>query len=610
MTILILFAFLSGVVTILSPCILPLLPVVLAGNVAGGRARPYGVVTGFAVSFTAFTLALSALVKAIGISADTLRIIAVVILFLFGVVLVVPALKDRVQVLLSRLTARSAAVPGAPLGGKRGAPAERSGYVSGLLVGVSLGVVWTPCVGPIMASVISLAVSNTVNLGSILITVAYSLGTSIPMFLIMIGGRSLLRKVPWLTLRAAGIQRAFGALMIVVAVVVALGWDRTIETSLLTAAPGYGAGLTSIENNGAVMHALADRHAAVGPQRPTLQANVYTMASVRSPALRDYGPAPPLVAGGKWFNSKPLTMRELRGKVVLVDFWTYSCINCIRTLPYVRSWYEKYKNDGFVVIGVHSPEFAFEHNPANVARAVKELNVTWPVVQDNNFKEWNAYGNEYWPADYFIDAKGDVRYVHFGEGGYAKGEAVIRELLTEAGRPPAVAASAVSSGLSVAGTPETYLGSNRAARFVGGPAAPSPTAAASANGIVFSGPADPPSNHWDLAGTWKVHGQYITPIGTGTVRLSFDAKDVYLVLQVPGSSKAAGRDPSSMTDRSRLLITVDGKPGTNTADVKDGVLVPTSSRMYHIAALPTQGRHLLQIRARGNVRLFSFTFGG
>ena len=621
MTILILFAFLSGIITILSPCILPLLPVVLAGNVAGGRGRPYGVVTGFAVSFTGFTLGLSALVAATGVSADVLRVAAVVILLLFGVVLIVPALKDRFQLIVSRTVARSSVPAKAsplPSGGGAAAGGPRAGgYWSGLLVGVSLGLVWTPCVGPIMASVISLAVSQAVNAGSVFITLAYSLGTAIPMFAIMVGGRALLRKVPWLTTRSTQIQRVFGVLMVAVAVVVAFGWDRTLETSLLTAAPGYGAGLTSIENTAIVRHAIAARDTSSGAGG-ALASNAGDPAHGTTPALSSYGPAPALVADGKWFNSPPLTMEQLRGKVVLVDFWTYSCINCIRTLPYLRSWYQKYKDDGFVIIGVHSPEFAFEHNPANVAKAIRELDVSWPVVQDNDFRQWDAYKNMYWPADYLIDAKGNLRYYHFGEGDYVRSEAVIRELLTKAGHPPTAPASPAVTKVSFAGTPETYLGAARAAGFAGSPAV------RSGDGISFSAPAKLPANDWDLAGTWDVHDQYISPVGTGTLRLSFDAKEVYLVIQVPqpgagGTGVAAARSGAAMKDPQTaeatsapplLTVTVDGKTGIDTGDLRGGILRPTESRMYHVVTLPKEGRHLLTITAKGDVRLFSFTFGG
>ncbi len=620
MMILIMFAFLSGVITILSPCILPLLPVVLAGNVAGGRTRPYGVVTGFAVSFTGFTLGLSALVAATGISPDALRVAAVVILLLFGVVLIVPALKDRFQLLLSRLVARSSvgAKPAPHAGATDAASPRAGGYGSGLLVGVSLGLVWTPCVGPIMASVISLAVSHSVNAGSVFITLAYSLGTAIPMFAIMVGGRALLRRVPWLTARSAQIQRIFGVLMVAVAVVVAFGWDRTIETSILTAAPGYGAGLTSIENTKPVRKAIAMRDASAGAGGALATNAVAAGAGgAGSAALPNYGPAPALVADGNWFNSPPLTMKDLRGKVVLVDFWTYSCINCIRTLPYLRSWYQKYKSDGFVILGIHSPEFAFEHNPANVAKAIKELDVTWPVVQDNDFREWNAYKNMYWPADYFIDAKGDLRYYHFGEGDYTKGEAVIRELLTEAGHPPTAPATEAVAQVGFAGTPETYLGSARAAGFAGSPGIDSGDA------IQFTAPKSIGPNEWDLSGRWKVRDQYIAPVGTGTLRLSFDAKQVYLVIQVPGSSTDPGggaqggsarmtgsKASTEASDPPRLTVTVDGKTGLDTADLHDGILRPSESRMYHVVTLPKEGRHLLTIKAEGDVRLFSFTFGG
>jgi cytochrome c biogenesis protein CcdA/thiol-disulfide isomerase/thioredoxin len=609
MLVLLAFAFVSGVITILSPCILPVLPIVLSGGVGGGRARPFGVLTGFVVSFTVFTLTLAAIVRALGIPADALRVVAVVLIALFGIVMLVPQLREGFERLTSRIASRGGGTVGAP-----GQGARPSGFASGIIVGLSLGLVWTPCVGPIMASVISLALTQQVNGGSVFITLAYTLGTSIPMLAVMLGGRALLTRVPALTRNSANIQKGFGVLMIVMAVAIGLGWDRRFQAAVLRAFPNYGTGLTAIEKAPSVRTALQ----ALEPPRsgrgvvgtaPTSASGerVFSGAMDAEPqngVLGDYGLAPQIVTSGMWFNtqgvvpmegqppnggSPPLTMKELRGRVVLIDFWTYSCVNCVRTLPYLRAWYNTYRSSGFVIIGVHTPEFEFEMNSANVARAVKDLGVDWPVVQDNTYKEWNAYSNQYWPAHYFIDAKGRVRYFHFGEGGYDVSEKVIRELLKEAGAQVGSIVSPAAYSIQ-AGTPETYLGYDRGRGF------------ASAVAPVADKPTDytparvPGNGEWNLAGTWTITPQYVAPETSGTLQLGFKAKNVFLVIQ-PEEHGA------------KIDVSVDGKPGGDTPDVKGGILDPRESRMYQLVALPQAGAHLLRLEVHGKLRLFAFTFG-
>ena len=470
MAVLLAFAFVSGIITILSPCILPVLPIVLSGSVGGGRARPFGVLAGFVVSFTVFTLALTAIVQALGLPSDALRLAAVAVIVLFGLVLIVPRLGEVFERLASRLARFGAAAAGAgrcrrgPRGGGAGtAPPRRpalAGLWGGLPVGLGLGLVWTPCVGPIMASVISLALTRRVDGGAALITLAYTLGTSIPMLAVMLGGRALLERVPFLTRHTPAIQRVFGVLMVVVGLAVALGWDLRFQQAVLRAFPGYGAGLTALEDAAPVREALESQAASAaaagggggammsatspaGSGREGAGGVFRGAAGVRPPQpaeggpLPDLGLAPPFVTAGSWLNTGggPLDLEALRGKVVLVDFWTYSCVNCVRTIPYLQDWYRTYRDRGLVIIGVHTPEFEFEKSTANVERAMRDLGVEWPVVQDNDYAQWNAYGNRYWPAKYFIDAQGRVRWFHFGEGQYAESEKVIQELLLEAAAP-------------------------------------------------------------------------------------------------------------------------------------------------------------------------------
>jgi thiol-disulfide isomerase/thioredoxin len=283
-------------------------------------------------------------------------------------------------------------------------------------------------------------------------------------------------------------------------------------------------------------------------------------------------------------------MGELRGKVVLVDFWTYSCVNCVRTIPHLRSWYDTYRDHGFVIIGVHTPEFTFERDRENVQEAMQELGVNWPVVLDNEYEQWRAYNNRYWPAHYFIDAAGRVRYFHFGEGKYDTSEDVIRALLEEAGSLPTARAAARRETELESKTAETYLGYGRARGF-SSEVTPVP------NKPVLYRPAGAPANgQWALEGKWTITEEYVVPEDTGVLRLGFHAKDVYLVIE-----------PAA--ENGRIEVRVDGKPVEDTADVRDGVLSPGESRLYHVVEQPEPGEHLLTLKVEGELRLFAFTFG-
>ncbi len=595
------FAFISGVITILSPCILPVLPILLSGGASGGRARPFGVISGFVASFTVFTLTLSTIVQALRIPADALRIVAVVLIVLFGVVMLVPRLSAWFELLASRLAA----------GGRKLVPAGRgspgggwAGYWGGCLVGLSLGLVWTPCVGPIMASVISLALTRRVESASLYITLAYTLGTALPMLGVMFGGRALLNRVPALARNSVNIQRGLGILMILVGLAIGLGWDRRFQSLVLRALPNYGTGLTALEKIAPVRSALRARESPAAPVGAGAFAGV---PDVRIASFGDYGLAPEFPGQGNWFNteglspaagqtaqggSMPLTLEGLRNKVVVLDFWTYSCVNCVRTIPYLRDWYRQYKDQGLVLIGVHTPEFEFEKNPANVARAIRELGVEWPVVQDNDYQIWNAYANQYWPAHYFIDAAGRVRYFHFGEGDYDGSERIIRALLKESGSTVEGEIASRPEEKIETQTSETYLGYDRARGF------------ASAVKPVLDLPADyrparlPGNGEWNLTGTWTITPQYIVadPHSAASLQLGFQAKNVFLVIE-------------SQSRGASIQVSVDGAPPADTADVKNGRLLPVESRMYQLVGLTRPGPHVLKLEVKGSLRLFAFTFG-
>ena len=557
MLLLIGFAFLAGIVTVLSPCILPVLPVVLSGSVDGGKSRPWGVITGFIVSFTVLTLTLSVLVQALGFDAEILRWVAAGLILIFGLVLVVPALKDRFLAWTTVLVSRGVK-PVQP--GKAG-----GGFWSGLVLGFGLGVVWTPCVGPIMASVITLALSQSVDASSILITLAYSLGTALPLFLIMQGGRSLLLRFPWFTRRSAALQRSFGLLMVLTAFALFTGTDRAFSTWVLTTFPSYGTGLTALESNDAVKAELEKR-------RTGLMAGNETGST----------PDPLTLGQGVWLNSEPLTLEGLKGKVVLVDFWTYSCVNCVRTLPYLRAWYQRYEREGLVIVGVHSPEFAFEQSEANVRRAVKDFQITWPVVQDNAFGIWNAYQNQYWPAHYLYDRMGTLIETHFGEGGYAETEAAIVKALGLTASSPQAIAGVIPVSQAVK-TPETYLGYGRGARFA------SPQDVVTDVPAVYSLPAVLEPDQWAFAGSWTIGPESSRSTAGSSLVLRYQGERVYLVLSPADQKKV------------RIRVSLDG--------VAQSELTIDADKMYQLVDQPGSSGGLLRLEFEGAADVFAFTFG-
>lgn len=574
MILLIAFAFLAGVVTILSPCILPILPIVLSSTIGGQetrKARPFGVVVGFVASFTFFTLFLSTIVRLSGISAESLRFISVVVIAGFGISLLIPRFQLLVEQLFSKL-ARFV-----PQGD------TKTGFGSGLIVGLSIGLLWTPCVGPILASVISLAITGTVTIDAFIITFAYALGTAIPMFLIMLGGQNTLRRVPWLLANTANIQKAFGVLMIITAIGIFYNIDRKFQTYFLTTFPNYGVGLTKFEDNEAVKKQLNNMGGETKKE---------DMGKPTSDLLSPKGPiAPEVIPGGVWFNSAPLTLQQLKGKVVIVDFWTYSCINCQRTMPYLRAWHEKYKDKGLVIIGVHSPEFEFEKSEKNVAQAIKDFKLPYPIVQDNDFATWRAYNNRYWPAKYIIDKEGYIRYTHFGEGAYDETEKVIQNLLKETGATNLPSNVNNPTYQINAKTPEIYLGYGRINNF-GSPEKIQQNALA-----TYTSPVKPGSNQVTFEGNWNVMEEYANPQKGSKLQLNFESKEVFLVMRPQGNT-------------AKIKIYLDDKLQAFGEDNKDGVITVDADRLYKLINLSTPGRHILRLEFEdNNTGLYAFTFG-
>ncbi len=572
MIILLFFAFISGLLTILAPCIWPLLPLVLSTTSSGGRLKPLGVVLGILISFTFFTLSLSYLVGRFGFDPDALRLLAVIILLFLGVTLIVPALAGLIEAGVSYLTSRLG------LGGV----VQRSGFWGGILTGVPLGLVWSPCAGPILAGIAALAATQMVSVKVVLVTLTYMAGTGIPLFIFALAGRNLLTKTRGLSPFLGKIQRVFGVVIITMALLIWTNYDKVLQAKLLDAFPGYSNFLFKLEQNKGVREEL-DR--LRGRESRTEQSSF----------LPDLGPAPEFVGIAKWLNGSPQTIAELKGKVVLVDFWTYTCINCIRTLPFVTGWYEKYKDDGLVVVGVHTPEFEFEKKTENVERAIKMFSINYPVAQDNGFMTWNNYENLYWPAKYLIDKEGRLRYTHFGEGEYATTERAIQSLLAEKGRPMAEEILDLPDLTPVtAMTPETYLGLARVDRF-------------SSNEVPRTGkheyslPRTLGSDSFGFEGSWTLDNESAQAEAGSSLLMNFSAAKVFLVIT-----------PETATEKLEILldgkIVDDEKAGK---DVLGGRVKFDLPRLYELIELGEgAGRHQLRLNfGSGGIKIFAFTFG-
>jgi len=532
-------AFLAGVITAISPCVLPVLPIVLAGGASGGRRRPFAIVAGLLTTFVVSILFAAYVLDKLGLPQDLLRNLSIALLFVIAATLLVPQIGQSIERALARFSRRS---------GKH--------FDSGFLLGCALGFAFVPCGGPILAYVSAQSASVNFGFRPVALAIAYALGAGVVLFGIAVGGQRI--AVP-LRAHALALRRALGAVIAVAAVALVFNVDTKLQTSV----PGW----TDFFQNHTERTAFA-RDKLYGKAK---------FAAAQTPAaqLPDYGAAPSLAGGGNWFNSAPLTMQRLRGKVVLIDFWTYSCINCLRTLPQLEAWDAKYRNEGLVIVGVHTPEFAFEHVASNVKDAVRRLGVRYPVVQDNDYKIWNGYSNQYWPAEYLIDRRGHVRHAHFGEGEYDRTETLIRRLLgVDRGTRTQVRDETPGGEL----TPESYIGYARAERFVGGELQPGRPAA-------YRFPATVPQDDLALDGQWTVLEERAIA-GTGAkLRVRFHAAKVFLVLGGKG----------------KVSVLLDGKK-LRTVDV-DG------DRLYTLVAAPHTLDSLLELRFTPGISAYAFTFG-
>jgi cytochrome c biogenesis protein CcdA/thiol-disulfide isomerase/thioredoxin len=545
----------AGVITALSPCVLPVLPIVLAGGVSG--RRPLAIVAGLVGSFTVFTLGAAWLLDLLGLPDDFLRNLAIALLVLVALTMLWPASGEWLSRRLSYLGRR----PSHDVGG-------------GLLLGASMGLVFVPCAGPVLAAVTVLAAKGDVGLRAIVLTLAYATGAAIPLLAVALLGR---RASDTLRSRAEAVRIAAGGLLLAAALAIALGVDKDLQTKV----PGYTQALQDrIERSSGAERRLFD---LTGARRPvpvsTPAATGGGATAVRAVALPDYGPAPAFAGLDGWINTDPLTLRGLRGKVVLIDFWTYSCVNCLRTLPFVRAWAERYRASGLVVVGVHSPEFAFEKVPANVRENVRRLSIRYPVALDSRLGTWTAWHNQYWPAKYLIDRRGHVRYYHFGEGEYDRTEQAIRQLLAEGVRHLPARTHGADRTPTGTQTPESYLGYERLARYAGNDTiAPDEL-------HRYTLPARLGSDELAYGGLWRVEWERIVAGRGARLGLRFRADAVHLVLGGRGT----------------VRVLVDGKERAPAR--VDG------DRLYTLVRLPAAGEHLLELRFTPGVEAYAFTFG-
>jgi cytochrome c biogenesis protein CcdA/thiol-disulfide isomerase/thioredoxin len=535
--------FVAGVVTALSPCVLPVLPIVLAGGATG--RRPLAIIAGIVVSFTVFTLFAAWLLDSLGLPADLLRNLAIALLLVVAASLLWPRVGELLARPLQVLSRR------------------RSGDLGGgFVLGASLGLVFVPCAGPVLAAVTVIAAKREVGLDGVLLTLAYAAGAALPMLAIALLGQRASRSLRG---HAVTVRRGAGVLVGIAALAIAFGADQELQTAV----PGYTESLQErFERSDPARRELEELTGGADPQAVAQAAE----------SLPDYGLAPEFHAIEGWLNSEALTLERLRGRVVLIDFWTYSCVNCLRTLPYVTDWDARYRDSGLTIVGVHSPEFAFEREEANVRENAEKLGIAYPIALDNGFGTWSAWNNQYWPAKYLIDREGHVRYYHFGEGEYAATEQAIRQLLAARGGALPGASKLRDDSPRGLVTPESYLGYERLARYAGTPVQQDREAS-------YTLPAGLADNQLSYGGRWTVEDERAVAGRDARLRLDYRARDVFLVL----------------TGRGSVEVLVDGE--------RERRVRVTGDRLYTLVQRDEIADHELELRFSPGVAAYAFTFG-
>jgi cytochrome c biogenesis protein CcdA/thiol-disulfide isomerase/thioredoxin len=526
MSSLLFLSFFAGILTVLAPCVLPLLPVIIGSSLDGkNRWKPYLVTLGLVISITVFTILLKASTLLINIDPIVWKYISGGLVLVFGLIYLFPNLWNKISLALNLSSKSDHVLENAT---------QKEGFLGALLTGAALGPVFASC-SPTYSLIIAtvLPVNFYEGLGYIII---YALGLASVMLAVALLGRKLVAKLRVFANPNGWFKRILGGIFLIVGISIMTGFDKVIETKILNS--GYF-DITTIDQN------LLDKN------MPAQTNNSTTFSSSKTNTVAKK-PAPEIVGINQWINSNGETISGLKGKVVLVDFWTYSCINCQRTLPYVTKWYDTYKDKGLVVLGIHAPEFSFEQKLENVQKATTDFGIRYPVGLDNGFKTWNNYSNQFWPAEYLIDKDGNIRHTHFGEGGYEETENIIRELLSENSTPVNTntitqsVSALTSSGQYCEGnkcipqTPETYLGTDRRARL---------------------STTDLQPNEWKINTKWQSLPQEIVATEEGAVlELNFNAKSVYLVAQndQPSNIKISlnGKEMESMTIGDPKLYTL------------------------------------------------------
>ena len=633
MIVLLVVGFLGGLVTGISPCILPVLPVILASGAASGldeavtergavpspqavastartpvsvgsttggagtaptdgraadadvpvtptvqpepaalaiaaehtrieatrrRRRPFAVVLGLVISFSLATLLGSWLLSALGLPFDLLRWFGIAVLGVLGLGLLVPQLGDALERPFTRLAVGRQVTEG-----------------GGFVLGLSLGLVFVPCAGPVLATISVVGAEHHIGWSAVLLTAAFAVGVAVPLLLFALAGRTMATRMRAVRTHAATARRVIGAILLVSAVVLACNWTDGLQRAV----PGYTDSLTThLEGNASASQALK------GVTGQTSHGALSNCTDA-SPVLQECGHAPAFTGISRWLDTpgdRPLTVAGLHGRVVLVDFWTYSCINCQRSLPHVEAWNAAYGKYGLTVVGVHTPEFAFEHDVANITRAAAQLGVHYPIAVDNDYATWNAYQNSYWPAEYLIDATGTVRHVDFGEGSYAQSETFIRQLLTDADPkvvlPPRT--DVPDQTPQVQTTPESYLGYHYSDPNLDGESV-TPDAMS-----TYSAPTELPQDTFAFGGQWSVGSEAATAGQDATLSLHFQAQDVYLVMGGSGTVQV------SIDGRALRTVQVSGEP-----------------RLYTLVGPGSYQRGTVTLSVSSGVQAYDFTFG-
>ncbi|GAA1372137.1 cytochrome c biogenesis protein DipZ [Streptomyces beijiangensis] len=565
---LILIGLLGGLITAVSPCILPVLPVVfLAGGPGTETAapaeptparnrRPYAVVAGLVLSFSFFTLLGVTLLSALGLPQDILRYVGLALLVLIGLGLIFPPVERLLEKPFARIPQRQVNKEG-----------------SAFVLGLGLGLLYVPCAGPVLAAITVAGARGQISADIVTLTVSFAVGTAVPLLVFALAGRRVAERVAAFRTRARKLRIAAGVLMVVLAFALAFNVTDTIQRAL----PDYtSAAQKKIEDSDTARQKLSGLYNNSNKELSRCEDG--------ADELRSCGQAPAIDGIAKWLNTPggaPVDLAKQRGKVVLIDFWTYSCINCQRSLPHIEAWNAAYKAYGLEVIGVHSPEFPFEKNAGNVADQAKKLGVSYPVALDNDLTTWDNYRNRYWPAKYLIDDKGTVRYFKFGEGQYDKTEDFIRTLLKQADPqvqlPPKTGQKA--DDLTAGRTPETYLSNLRIRNYVGTPIVDD-------KATVYRFPADIPLNSLSLDGTWTAGYDHFTAGRDARLAFTYRAKNVNLVLAGEGS----------------VTVLVNGKE-TKTLQVHG------TPSLYSLVDNADPGEAKLELRLTPGIQGYAFTFG-